>query len=254
VSFLFSRLEYNGLGVVTEHQFGKDVNEAFRAVNDKNLHSLLGTGTKTGLLPNTDAMVFIHDHDNQRGQGPDAASVITYKDPKLFIMATAFMLAYPYGIPRLMSSYEFEDAEQGPPVDKRDNILSPQMSCEGACTNGWVCEHRYPAIKKMVRFRQVVHGTKVNNWSDDGVGQMTFSRGARGFIAFNAEVGVPLNATVNTGLPPGIYCDIITGQQEDYECTGAQVEVDEAGKANIVLSHDDPNGVLAIHVEERIED
>jgi alpha-amylase len=116
-----------------------------------------------------------------------------------------------------------------------------------------VCEQRWPTIKNMVGFRRVVEGTKLENWSDDGYNQMTFCRGNKGFIAFNADQGVGFNATVNTCMPAGTYCDIISGKVEDYECTGVTVVVDEDSKANVVIPHDDPHGVIAIHVEEKID-
>jgi len=60
-------------------------------------------------------------------------------------MAVAFMLAYPYGYPLLMSSFFFNNPNQGPPLS-------------GTCGDGWVCEHRWRQIFNMVEFRKVVEG------------------------------------------------------------------------------------------------
>jgi alpha-amylase len=60
-------------------------------------------------------------------------------------MAVAFMLAYPYGYPLLMSSFFFDDQKEG-------------SSLSGTCGNGWVCEHRWRQIYNMVEFRNVVEG------------------------------------------------------------------------------------------------
>ena len=49
-------------------------------------------------------------------------------------MAVAFMLAHPYGYPRLMSSYNFSTADQGPPNVNGD-ILSPHVNSDGTCGN-----------------------------------------------------------------------------------------------------------------------
>jgi alpha-amylase len=73
-------------------------------------------------------------------------------------MAVAFMLAYPYGYPRMMSSFSFENRDQGPPHDANDNILSPTINNDGTCGNGWVCEHRWRQIFNMVEFSNVVAG------------------------------------------------------------------------------------------------
>jgi len=72
-------------------------------------------------------------------------------------MAVAFMLAYPYGYPRVMSSYTFSNADQGPP-NVNGNILSPHVNSDGTCGNGWVCEHRWRQIANMVEFSNVVAG------------------------------------------------------------------------------------------------
>lgn len=53
--------------------------------------------------------MFIDNHDNQREGG----DILTYKDAKQYKMATAFMLAFPYGISRVMSSFDFAHKDQG---------------------------------------------------------------------------------------------------------------------------------------------
>ena len=79
-------------------------------------------------------------------------------------MAVAFMLAWPYGYPRVMSSFFFDDTDQGPPQDGNGNILSPIINSDDTCGNGWVCEHRWRQIYNMVKFSIVVAGTE--NCSD----------------------------------------------------------------------------------------
>lgn len=82
-------------------------------------------------------------------------------------MATAFMLGWPYGFTRIMSSFNWEQnivngQDQndwiGPPHDGNYNTVSPTFGPDGACTNEWVCEHRWRQIYNMVQFRNVVHG------------------------------------------------------------------------------------------------
>lgn len=60
-----------------------------------------------------DAVVFVDNHDNQRGHGAGGDSILTYKVSKNYKMAVAFMLAHPYGVPRVMSSFAFDDTDQG---------------------------------------------------------------------------------------------------------------------------------------------
>lgn len=62
----------------------------------------------------------------------------------LFQLATAFMLAHPYGVPRVMSSFEYNRANdyEGPPHNGDMSIKTVTLSGL-ACTGGWSCEHRY---------------------------------------------------------------------------------------------------------------
>jgi len=54
-----------------------------------------------------------------------------------------------------------------------------------------------------------------------------------------------------TCLPAGTYCDVISGSKSNGVCTGKTVNVGSDGKANIVILHDEDDGVLAIHIEVR---
>jgi alpha-amylase len=167
-------------------------------------------------------------------------------------MATAFHMAWPYGVPRMMSSFNFTQRDQGPPRDAVGNIVAPQFNAQGQCSNGWVCEHRWHQIKEMVKFRNVVGNAWVNNWWDNGSNQIAFSRGNRGFIAFNGQFGVDLNVRLFTGLPSGTYCDIATGSRVGSSCTGGTVTVGSDGYANIFLSAQVPEGFIAFHIESRL--
>lgn len=128
-------------------------------------------------------------------------------------MATAFHLAWPYGISQIMSSFNFpsEDTDQGPPMKENGDIISPEFNEDGACTNGWICEHRWRQIYNMVGFKNAVYGTQVRNWWDNGNNQIAFGRGNKGFIVFNNE-DYDMNQWLTTGLPAGVYCKYI------FEC------------------------------------
>jgi len=161
-------------------------------------------------------------------------------------MAVAFMQANPYGHTRIMSSFAFEDPNQGPPADANGAIISPEI-VDGKCVNGWVCEHRWPQIYRMVQFRNVVRNAGLNNWWG-GNNQIAFSRGSKGFVAFT--VNGDLRRRLQTGLPPGIYCDVITGSAVDgMYCTGKSVMVNDDGTADIEILENEPEGVLALHIQ-----
>ncbi|KAG5670323.1 hypothetical protein PVAND_000599 [Polypedilum vanderplanki] len=238
--------EYFPLGTITEFRFSEEISRVFSGRDQ--LKWLQSFGEGWGFWPSKYSLTFVDNHDNQR----DDPNVLTYKDGRLYKMATAFHLAWPYGVPRIMSSFNFTNRDQGPPRDAVGNIVAPQFNANGQCTNGWVCEHRWHQIKEMVKFRNVVGSAAVANWWDNGGNQIAFSRGNRGFIAFNGQYGIDLSQNLQTGLPAGTYCDIATGIKSGASCTGGSVVIGSDGRANIFLSATVPEGFLAIHAESRL--
>nr|XP_023015287.1 alpha-amylase-like [Leptinotarsa decemlineata] len=239
-----SKKEYIGFGTVLEFKFGVELGNAFQGHNA--LHWLKNWGPGWGLLESGDAVVFIDNHDNQRG---DDNRILTYKNPKPYKAAIAYMLAHPLYTTRIMSSFDFNAHDQGPP-SSNGNIISPGFNGDGTCTNGWVCEHRWHQITNMVKFRNVCQGTGLNDWWDNNDNQIAFSRGNKGFVAFT--VSGDINTTIKTGLPAGTYCDVISGDRENGSCTGKSVNVDGSGYASVSLSSNGDDFVLAIHEESKL--
>jgi alpha-amylase len=56
---------------------------------------------------------------------------------------------------------------------------------------------------------------------------------------------------LQTCLPAGDYCDIISGSKIDGTCTGKTVNVGSDGTAYVEILGDEEDGVLAIHAEVR---
>lgn len=245
-----SKTEYVGLGVVTEFLHSRDLGLTFRG--KKPLHDLLQWGPPHGFLPSNDALVFVANHDNERGHGAGGSEVISYKDKKQNIMATAFMLAHTYGVPRIMSSFEFEDGNQGPPADENHNIVGRVIDAEGQCLSPWVCQHRWKPIAAMIKFRNVVSNTTIGNWADNGQNQMAFCRGNLGFIAFNNELSLNFKSNLKVCVPPGTYCDIISGAKVNGACTGDQIVVDMNGKAEIAIPFEREVPLIAFHVDSKL--
>nr|AYU65441.1 amylase-related protein [Drosophila baimaii] len=240
-----SREEYNELGAVTEFRFSEEIGKAFRGNNA--LKWLQSWGTDWGFLRSDQALTFVDNHDNQR----DAGSVLNYKSPKQYKMATAFHLAFPYGISRVMSSFAFDDHDTPPPQDAQENIISPVFDEDGACVNGWICEHRWRQIYAMVGFKNAVRDTELSEWWDNGDNQISFCRGNKGFLAVNNNL-YDLSQELNTCLPAGEYCDVISGSLIDGACTGKSVTVNEWGYGYIHIGSEDFDGVLALHADAKV--
>lgn len=191
--------EYAPLGDVTEFRYGADLSRVFRTGK---LSWLETFGVGWGFLGSDVGIAFVDNHDNQRGHG--SGDPLTFRERPLYELALQFMLAWPYGYPQIMSSYEFMGPNDGPPA-------GPALTSAGACAAGRVCEHRWPAVAGMVGFRNATTGAfHVDDWWSDGDRRIAFSRGALGFIAINAT-DAPMTATVHTPMPPGSYSDVTTG-------------------------------------------
>ncbi|XP_067950443.1 alpha-amylase A-like [Watersipora subatra] len=196
------------------------------------------------MLSGDDALVFIDNHDNQRSHGA-GKNIITFKQPREYKMATAFMLSWPYGVPRIMSSFDFTQDWTGPPSS------SPNMT--GSCGNGWICEHRWRQIANMVEWRNQAGKAPVENWWSNGDNQIAYSRGKAAFIAFNNEDG-NMSMSLFTSLPPGQYCDIISGDLLNGICTGKTIRVGYHSEAEIDIDGSSQDPIIAFHLGSKVSE
>ncbi|XP_014482301.1 PREDICTED: alpha-amylase A [Dinoponera quadriceps] len=240
-----SRYEYTDLAAVTEFLHGHELSKAFKGNNM--LKWFVSWGTEWNLMKSKDALVFVDNHDTQRNNN----NILNFKTSRPYKMAVAFMLAHNYGNPRVMSSFSFENFNQGPPSDNNGNILSPIIHPDNTCGNGWICEHRWRQIYNMVIFRNAVNGTTVDHWWDNGGNQIAFCRGERGFVAFNNEK-FDLRASLFTCLESGLYCDVISGDLVNGKCTGKTIRVNESRYADVEIRTSDEDGVIATHHKMKI--
>ncbi len=100
----------------------------------------------------------------------------------------------------------------------------------------------------MIALSGRVAGTDVNHWWDDGANAIAFSRGAKGFVALSRASAV-VSASVATGMPPGTYCDVLTGGRSGAACVGTSIVVDPAGAVALRL---EPNTAIAIDADTRL--
>ncbi|CAG7724640.1 unnamed protein product [Allacma fusca] len=251
--------DYFGNGRVTEFKICANIGNIFRKWNQQ-LRWLKNWGEGWSFLPSVNALVFVDNHDNQRGHGAGGESILTFRVARLYKMAQAFTLAWPYGVTRVMSSYNWEqklvegkDKNDwiGPPHDDKFKILPVTIKSDMTCENGWICEHRWRQIFNMVGFRNHVQGTIVEGWWDNQKDQIAFSRGNRGFIAINNDDHM-LDASIPTTLPPGDYCDLISGRIVGGKCTGKIITVGSDNKVNIKISNTDEDPMVAITTEMKL--
>jgi alpha-amylase len=243
-----------GAADITEFTF-VGVGDKFRGVGGQYIAQLNPNGTPGnrfsetawGLMPSDKAVVFLQNHDTQHECG------LSFRHGSVFRLANVWMLAQPYGYPSILSSYPFNcpsGNSQGPPSDAGGNTnnVTCAASLETAVIGQWVCEHRDPYVRNMVRFRRVVAGTDLNHWWDDGANAIAFTRGDQGFVALNNS-DATLVTTVATGLPPGSYCDRLTGGPGGAVCVGTTVVVDPTGSVQLNLP---PRSAIAIDATTRL--
>jgi alpha-amylase len=242
--------QYDSIARVTEFRFSSAIADAVRKGRFASFMEDLGS---SGWLASDKALVFVDNHDNQRGHG-SGGQPLTHKEPQHYELANVLMLALPYGQPSIMSSYTFNDGDQGPPSASDGTTLSPGPAQRDLtrCANGWVCEHRQLAIRGMVGFRNASAGAELQNLITDNDGFVSFSRGSTGWLAMHQRPsGNDLTKTLFTALPSGRYCDVVTGglSPDGLRCQGRQIKVDQGGQTTLTLA----NGTaVAIHAQSRL--
>jgi len=212
--------DYLANGDVTEFKFPKAL---FAAFVDGALGTLENLGEDAGYLPPDKAIVFVDNHDLQRGHA-GGENVLNYKYGELYDLANVFMLGWPYGYPMVMSGYAFEDPDQGPPRSRPTD--------ERGCGMDWICEHRKPSMAAMVGFRKATAGAPVENWRVIGNTVISFSRGAVGQVIINIGDNKVSDVFV-TNMASGDYCNILEMPATRSGCSGMVISVDEEGIARI---------------------
>lgn len=230
--------DYFGLGYtsggaadITEFLF-RAVGERFRAGSGKRAGELSSFSARTwGLMTGDKAVVFLQNHDTQRYDGVD------YRDGAAYRLANVWMLGQGYGYPVVMSGYAFDRSTQagrdaGPPAPAA--TVPCAASFEAAVVGQWTCDHRDPWIVAMVGFRKAMAGTEVTRTWDDAGDVVAFTRGDRGWVMVNAGAN-SVTATINTGLPTGTYCELLTGGRTGAACAGRSVTVAGDGTATVTV-------------------
>jgi len=210
---------YYSLGHVSEFDYAIDLDN--QVIGEQKMKDLSNFGESWGLMPDEYAVVFLDNHDSQR-----TGAALTYKNETLYSLASVFMLAHPYGMPKVMSSYYFTDNDAGPP--------STGVNDGSSCHDGqnWVCEHRWPEIANMVQWRNLADASDVSNWQDGNNGnQIAFSRNSAAFVAINRDNN-QWSANLFTDLPAGEYCNVLADiDADDVKSCGETVTIDDNGQA-----------------------
>ncbi|MDE5641829.1 MAG: alpha amylase C-terminal domain-containing protein, partial [Bifidobacterium castoris] len=201
---------YLETGTVTQFDYKSDLNAKFKGkiAELKDLSTRIGDlSYNPNAIESTNANVFVTNWDTARNEG-----AITYKDDSMYALANAFMLAYDYGTPRLLSDYKYDVNDDGAPGATETAV--PDVDFDEACSTkdgDWNCQQRWTTTRGMIAFHNYVDGTSVSDWQDDGANNIAFSRGDKGFVAINNSTE-DKEAEYATSMPDGEYCDVYAVQ------------------------------------------
>ncbi|WP_125981487.1 InlB B-repeat-containing protein [Bifidobacterium goeldii] len=199
---------YTVNGDVTEFSYSYQLRQYFNG-NISNLKNI-----SNGLLPGDKATVFVSNWDTARG-----SETLTVNSGSKYELANAFMLAYDYGKPKVMSDYYFSSSNSDAGPDGTTDTSTPDVDFDTVCkTSGtheqgqWLCQQRWASVRGMIGFHNAVAGTTVGRWQDNGANNIGFARQTAdgqdvGFMAINNTLQEH-DETYTTNLPNGTYCDV----------------------------------------------
>lgn len=198
----------------------EQIRSAFESYTEEQIGSLATLevfGKESGLTTSRKTLSFVTNHDTDRN-GP----YLSYKDGDRYILANLWLLARGYGSPQVYSSFTW-----GPPAnppanyteeDKTGKTQGPPSNADGLitdtnCGNGqWTCDHRNRKIVAMIGWHKYVGNAPQRNFYTDEFNVISFSRGNRGWAAFN-NGSTAKTIRVQTGMAPGTYRDVINPTQ-----------------------------------------
>jgi alpha-amylase len=240
------------IGHVTEFSYGRHIGAAVKNVGmfgeTWTLSELTDFESDFNGVAQNRSVVFLSNHDNQRGHGGGINELLTfYQDANDEDLGYVFMLSNYYGYPAVMSSYQWDvdsDDDGAPDIDATGTLANDWMgpprdtqgqdilvydnatlrcgqplTTDGKSGTGWVCEHRREVVRKMALFRRAVANTARTQWYDDkgapggsNGNRIYFSRGAKGFVAINNAPTPWVLDNVTTLLPQGRYCNVFKSE------------------------------------------
>ena len=143
-------------------------------------------GSRSGLTASKKTMSFVTNHDTDRN-GP----YLSYKDGARYKLANKWLLAQGYGSPQVYSSFTWATGQPAGGRHRRRQGGKTQSPSEPTITNTncssgqWTCDHRDRGIVAMIGWHQYVGSAKRANWYTDDFNVIAFSKGNRGWAAFN---------------------------------------------------------------------
>lgn len=220
--------EYTAFGEVFEFTYARDL--AMPLQSGVWGAPATDAGSRPLHVPAESAIVFVDNHDTERGEAR-----VTYRQPDLYAIANALLLADDYGTPVVYSGYAFTDRDAGAPTDADGRVS--QASCADAADRGQpdattvfvegerTCVQSWPVITGMLDFRVAVGDAPRLAGVEEG-DAYGFERERRGILAVNVGRAAE-TLVIPTSMPDGAYCDVIAGGAGEDACLGATITVED---------------------------
>jgi alpha-amylase len=207
----------------------KQIRDAFKSYPADHVGSIATLqvfGSGSGLTPGDRTLSFVTNHDTERN-----GDALNYKDGARFLLANEWLLASGYGQPQVFSGFSWTTTDDSPPSDANGIITDADCS-----TGQWTCTHRNAGIVGLVGWHNYVGKAARANFWTDGDNVIAFSRGNRGWAVFNNGPSSQ-TVTVQTGLPQGSYCDVVTSRRSGSGCTNGAtpIVVGPGGSATVTV-------------------
>lgn len=240
--------KYFKVGYVTSFSYGEFLADAIKS-NFNNLQKLIdySFGSSWVHSPENRTVVVLDNHDTERMM----PSMLSYKNTKnnAYVLGYVFMLAWPFGIPKVMSSFYFSGMDD--PLPTKNIWINSRNTCFDK-DSPWVGQHRWSAIANMVLFRSRTRKARgiTHVWVNGN--QIAFARTYQkpreyvttlGFVVIN-NTNAQLKRRFETGLPAGKYYNLVSSQLSEGKIQGPTVDVENYGFANIEVSSYDAVALL----------
>lgn len=199
--------QYTEFGRQYEFGYARALAPVFSLVMPERL-----VGIHEGLLPSEEAISFVDNHDTERnGQTVDRRALAAHR------LAETFLLADDYGLPMILSAYQFTNRDEGPPMDANGRVADAECG-----TEPWTCAHRADHVRAMIAFRGAVGDAPATISEHDRLAIV--SRGDLGLVAINPGTA-DKTVTIPTSLAPASYHDLLGDSGASVEVTGPTVTI-----------------------------
>jgi len=238
---IYSFMEkYFKIGYVTAFEYGAFLADAIANKNNT-LQKLVdySFGSSWVHYPENRTVTVIDNHDTERMM----PNMLNYKctQNNAYVLAYIFMLAWPFGVPKIMSSFRFNEHDD-PLPDKP--VWQNSQFVGFASDSPWVAQHRWNAIANMVLFNKRTKNARgiSHRWTNGN--QVAFARtyqkpkeylASIGFVVIN-DSEKPLTRRFETGLPDGEYYNLISSYLNGGNMQGPTITVENYGFANIEVA------------------